>query len=705
MRLYKKLRRSLDYLTDDQVDEIEQAYLLAAKVHQGQIRYTGEEYITHPVAVAEILAEIRMDKHTIMAALMHDVIEDCDVPKEDIVKQFGETVAELVDGVSKLTQIEFRSRVEMQAENFSKMVMAMAKDIRVIIVKLADRLHNMRTLSTLPSEKRRRIARETLDIYAPIANRLGMHEFYLELENLGFMCLYPNRYMVLQRAVQKAIGDRKRIMNVIFKSLKNGLAKSGVENYTVIGREKHLYSIYKKMRLKHVTLAKVMDVFGFRVEVESLPDCYRALGVVHSLYKPIQERFKDYIAIPKANGYQSLHSTLIGPYGLPIEVQIRTQEMDELANKGIAAHWIYKSGSKDKQDRLQQQQWLKNLIDLQKNTGNSVEFIENVKVDLFPDEVYVFTPDGAIMRLPNGATAIDFAYVVHTDIGNTCVAAKIDRQLAPLSTILSNGQTIEIITNPNARPNPAWLDLVVTGKAKSSLRHFLKEQRRGESISLGKRLLSKALSGLSVPLRKVPKDVLQKIVEESDLSTKEDLYSEIGLGNRTPKLVAHRIVCELNPDLEMRQAEDEVDVEPLLIQGTEGLVVNFGKCCYPIPGDPVVGIIKPGEGVIVHTEFCEDLNRGGFDPEQSMPVRWSDQVQGEFPVFIIADVLNRRGVLGEMALATSDAGANIEDIKVFERDGHHYQVAMEILVTGRKHLADVIRNLRRVSSVVMIRRT
>lgn len=701
MRLFKKLRRKLSYLPNDQVEEIYQAYLLADKAHQDQKRYTGEPYITHPLAVAEILAEICMDKQTIMAALMHDVIEDTEYSKEQLAMQFGDTVAELVDGVSKLTQIEFKSRIEAQAENFSKMVLAMSRDIRVIIVKLADRLHNMRTLEPLPPPKRRRIAQETLEIYAPIANRLGMHTFYLELEELGFFCLHPSRYQILKEAVRKALGNRKEVMNVIFKSLKNGLSKQGLQEFQVAGREKHLYSIYKKMRIKHLPFSEIMDVYAFRIVVDSVDSCYRVLGIVHSLYKPISERFKDYIALPKPNGYQSLHTTLFGPYGVPIEIQIRTSEMDEMANNGIAAHWLYKTGSK-KQDfsEVQQQQWLKNLLEMQQRTGNSLEFIENVKVDLFPEEVYVFTPDGKIMQLPSGATPVDFAYAVHTDVGNCCVAAKIDRQLAPLSTVLLNGQTVEIITSKNARPNPAWLDFVVTGKARSSLRHYLKVQRRTQSISFGKRLLNKALEHFSLSLKKIPAEELDIILTEAKLNSLDDLLQEIGLGNRAPKIVAHRIAKEISADKKNIVQKSQ---EPLLIQGTEGVVVKFATCCYPLPGDPIMGVLQSGEGVLVHAEFCSQIAKR-LDTEECMPVRWATEVKGEFPVQVTAEVLNRRGVLGDMALAVSDADANIDDIRVYERDGNHYQVAFELLVKDRMQLANVIRNLRRVKAIVHIKR-
>lgn len=580
MRQFKKFRKLLSYLPAEEIDEIYQAYLVADKAHEGQKRYSGEAYITHPLSVASILAEIHIDKQTIMAALLHDVIEDTDYTKENLAEQFGDTVAELVDGVSKLTQIEFKSRAEMQAENFGKMVLAMAKDVRVIIVKLADRLHNMRTVGVLPLPKQRRIAQETLEIYSPIANRLGMHSFYLELEDLGFECLYPRRFKILQNAVKKAVGHRKEIMNVIFKSLKNGLSKEGLKDCQVLGREKHLHSIYKKMSNRHVAFSEIMDVYGFRVVVDSVEMCYRVLGIVHSLYKPVFERFKDYIALPKANGYQSLHSTLIGPYGVPIEVQIRTTEMNEMANNGIAAHWLYKSGDKvHDMAKIQQQQWLKSLLDMQQRTGSSIEFIENVKVDLFPDEVYIFTPNGTIIRLPSGATPIDFAYAIHTEIGNTCVAVKIDRQLAPLSSELSNGQTVEIITSKNARPNPAWLDFVVTTKARNNLKHYMKIQRRAESISLGKRLLNKALSSVSLTVRKIPKSVFDAILKEAKLESIDDLYAEVGLGLRTPMLVAHQLAGAAQPEMK-KMAEDKS--LPLLIKGTEGMVVRFADCCHPL---------------------------------------------------------------------------------------------------------------------------
>ncbi len=596
MRLFKKLRQKLDYLNGEQVESIRQAYLMAFSAHRAQKRRTGEPYINHPVAVAGILADLKMDYQTIMAALLHDVIEDTPVEKKAIAEKFGEEVAELVDGVSKLTQIEFVSRAEAQAESFRKMVLAMARDIRVIIVKLADRLHNMRTLGSLHSQKRRRIARETLDIFAPIGKRLGMRELSVELEELGFAALYPLRHRALKDAVRRTRGNRKKILALIEKTLHVGLNQSRLSSYTITGREKHLYSIYRKMRNKHIPFNEIMDVYAFRVIVEDVDSCYRALGIIHGLFKPVPERFKDYIAIPKANGYQSLHTTLFGPYGLPVEVQIRTTEMDRMATKGIAAHWLYKTTDAPMtESQVRAKAWVKNLLELQEDAANPLEFIENVKMDLFPDEVYVFTPRGEIMELPAGATAIDFAYAVHTDVGNNCVAVKIDRHLAPLSTPLVNGQTVEVITSSSGRPNPAWLDFVVTSKARGSIRHFLKSQRRTESIALGKQLLKKALGNYSLSLKKLSQPVINYTLKEMQLKSLDDLLEEIGLGNRMAALVAQRIAAvaeEAEAETDMKPAEKA----PLIIKGTEGLVVNFATCCYPVPGDPIVGIIDVGKG-------------------------------------------------------------------------------------------------------------
>lgn len=706
MRLFKKLRRKLEYLEDEQVDQIHEAYLLALNAHRGQKRRTGEPYISHPVAVACILADMKLDYQTIMAALLHDVIEDTSVSKKVIAEKFGDQVANLVDGVSKLTQIEFVSRAEAQAENFRKMILAMARDIRIILVKLADRLHNMRTLGSLHSQKRRRIARETLEIFAPIAKRLGMRDFSVELEELGFSALYPMRYRILKESVRQARGNRKKILALIEKRLHDGLSRSNLSSYVIAGREKHLYSIYRKMLTKAIPFTEIMDVYAFRIIVDDVGTCYRVLGIIHNLYKPVPERFKDYIAIPKANGYQSLHTTLFGPYGLPIEVQIRTTEMDRMATSGIAAHWLYKTQEEQASDspQIHAQEWVKNLLELQQSTGNPLEFIESVKVDLFPDEVYVFTPKGDIMQLPANATAVDFAYAVHTDIGNNCVAVKIDRQLSPLSTILSNGQTIEVITASSGRPNPAWLDFVVTSKARSSIRHFLKTQKRVESVALGKQLFKKALSSYSLSLKKIPQRTIDFILKETELKSQDDLMAEIGLGNRAAALVAQRVFALTQEAGKKEKLVSPITEQPLMIKGTEGMVIHFSTCCNPIPGDPIVGIIDAGKGIMVHVDSCRKIAKLRHRPDRYLPLRWSDQVEGEFPVRIRVQVINERGALAVVSLSISKADANIEDIKVQEREGLHYLVVFKLMVRNRAHLAEVLRRLRQVRQVVKILR-
>lgn len=704
MRLFKKLRKKLDYLEPKTIDTIFQAYCLAVDAHRGQRRHSGEAYVTHPVAVACILADLHMDSQTIMAALLHDVIEDTPIEKENIIQQFGERVADLVDGVSKLTQIEFKSRAEAQAENFLKMVLAMSRDIRVIIIKLSDRLHNMRTLGPLNPVKRRRIAKETLEIYAPIAHRLGMHAIAIELETLGFEGRYPKRFHAIKEAIRKARGNQKKIIVDIEKNLVEGLRRAGLGNCEIFGREKHIYSLYKKMRTRGLSFREIMDVYGFRIITHSVDQCYRALGVAHNLYKPLPERFKDYIAIPKANSYQSLHTTLFGPQGVPIEVQIRTQEMDQMANSGIAAHWLYKSNEKTMDEaRMRAQQWVKNLLEMQQKTGNSLEFIENVKIDLFPDEVYVFTPKGDIMELPAGATVIDFAYGIHTDIGNTIVAAKIDRQLAPLSTVLTSGQTLEVITAKTARPNPAWLNFVVTAKARSGIRHFLKTQRRAESIALGKQLLNKALMGLSSSLKKIPHQNIQTVLKESQYETFDDLLEAVGLGDRVAMLVAYQLIGKLSAQGQDAERDTQL-TQPLLIKGTEGMVIDFATCCYPIPGDPILGVISAGHGIVVHIEDCKRVRKLREHPEKYMSVSWAEEVEGEFTASIRVTGLNQRGVLAKIAQAVAAVEGNIDDIHIEERDSRHFVVGMKVHVKNRVHLARIVRSLRQLKAVIKVTR-
>ena len=678
------------YLEPTQIEKCYQAYLVAEQAHNGQMRRSGEPYITHPVAAAIILARMRLDYQTIMATLLHDVVEDTSISKEDLLRQFGEEVTALVDGVTKLTKIKFESKAEAQAENFRKMVLAMVKDIRVIIVKLADRLHNMRTLGAMPHAKRRRIAIETLEIYAPIANRLGMHSIYVGLEDLGFQALYPMRYRAIKSAVEKARGNRRELTKTIEKDLQHALAQLKIPYEQVFGRQKHLYSIYRKMRFKKASFTEITDVFAFRVITEDIDSCYRILGALHCTYKPVPQRFKDYIGIPKANGYQSLHTTLFGPFGVPLEVQIRTREMDKVADNGVAAHWIYKSsGLEVNEAQLRAREWVQSLLEMQRSTGNSLEFIENVKIDLFPDEIYVFTPKGHIMELPKGATPVDFAYTVHSGVGNSCVAAKVNRRLVPLSIPLTNGQTVEIITAPGAHPNPAWLNFVVTGKARSNIRHFLKSQQHAESIVLGKRLLEQSLAELASDYAKIPPESLHALLNDLHYKTTDDLLYAIGIGNQMSMVIAKRLVVSQDSnDL------NKTKTQPLAIKGTEGMVIHFGECCQPIPGDSIVGKFQQGRGIIVHSSECYTLNTSRKLPEQFVALRWDEQVQGEYWVDITVDVANERGVLAALATAISEAGSNIGNINVDPRDGRHNAVTFSISVTDRIHLARVMRRLR-----------
>ncbi len=709
------------YLDEAQLTSIYHAYLFGAQAHQGQMRKSGDPYISHPLAVATILAEMRMDVDSIIAAILHDVIEDTPTEKEQVAELFGDDVAQLVDGVSKLTQIEFESKVEAQAENFRKMLLAMVQDIRVIIIKLADRLHNMRTLGSMRSDKRRRIARETLEIYAPIANRLGMNGMRTELQELGFSEYYPMRHRVIAESVRKARGNRKEIVTKVQDAIEERLKEEALEGH-VEGREKLLYSIYTKMQNKQLSFSEVFDVYAFRITVDSVDCCYRVLGAVHNLYKPLPGKFKDYIAIPKANGYQSLHTILFGPYGVPIEVQIRTREMDRLAEAGVAAHWLYKQH--DEQDSFAEgrshrrvREWMRSLLEMQKSAGDSLEFLENVKIDLFPEEVYVFTPKGTIMELPRGATAVDFAYAVHTDIGNRCVAVKIERRLAPLSTPLMNGQTVRIITAPAAQPNPTWLNFVVTGKARTNIRHYLKNLRRDESIELGRRMLEQALKGYSLSLNELSPGYLQMIVDEFRGEKLEDIFEDIGLGNRPAPLVARRIAeapvfkgDAQSRSQTLRHAFSRYmpawlggnKMRPLAISGTEGMVVNFARCCHPIPGDSIQGFVSAGRGIVVHTESCKNVADFRNSPEKWVDVRWESNIENDFPVDIRVDAINRRGVLAIIASAISEMDSNINNVTIDGRDGKYSAMTFSISVQGRVHLARVMRHVKSLDMVSKI---
>ena len=686
------------YLDADQVNLVRRAYFYAEQAHDGQRRRSGEAYVTHPLAVANILADMHMDHQSLMAAMLHDVIEDTGIAKEALTAQFGETVAELVDGVSKLTQMKFETKAEAQAENFQKMAMAMARDIRVILVKLADRLHNMRTLEVLAGEKRRRIAKETLEIYAPIANRLGMHAMRIEFEDLGFKAMHPMRSERIRAAVRRARGNRNEIVDKIEQSLVHCLERDDLQG-EVVGREKHLYSIYKKMRGKRKAFNEIMDVYAFRIVVDKVDTCYRVLGAVHSLYKPLPGRFKDYIAIPKANGYQSLHTTLFGMHGVSIEIQIRTREMEEMANNGIAAHWLYKSNGEEtaKGTHARARQWVKGVLELQERAGNSLEFIESVKIDLFPDEVYVFTPKGSIMELPKGSTAVDFAYAVHTDVGNTCIACRVNRRLAPLSQALESGCTVEIVTAPGARPNPAWLNFVVTGKARTHIRHALKLQRRSESINLGERLLNKVLAGFETSLDKVSPERIQAVLNEYHMEVIEDLLEDIGLGNRMAYVIARRLLAS--------EGEQPQSAEgPLAIRGTEGLVLNYAKCCTPIPGDPIVGHLSAGKGMVVHLDTCRNIADVRHNPDKCIQLSWSKDVTGEFNVELRVELEHQRGLIALLAGSVNAADGNIEKIGMDERDGRISVVQLVVSVHDRVHLARVIKKLRAIKGVMRITR-
>ena len=686
-----------DYLPEERVEAVVEAYELGRDAHEGQKRKTGEPYITHPVAVAQALADMRLDSQAIQAALLHDVVEDTDIELEDIAERFGEEVAMLVDGVSKLDQIQFRSRAEAQAESFRKMMLAMIGDIRVILVKLSDRLHNMQTLEAMPAEKRRRIARETLDIYAPIANRLGINRLKVELEDLGFRYLYPMRYKVIEKALNRATGSQRQIVNKISEEFGATLSRENI-NGEVLGREKHLYSIYKKMEEKQRTLKDIVDVYGFRIIVDDVNECYRVLGLVHGLYKPMPGRFKDYIAIPRMNGYQSLHTTLFGPKGLPLEVQIRTRDMDRVAESGVASHWQYKALDRsDAAPQRRAREWLANLAELQE-TGSSEEFLESVKVDLFPDKIYVFTPKGDIMPLPKGSTTVDFAYAVHTAIGNKTVAAKVDRRLVPLRSELSNGVTVEVVTSKSAKPNPNWLSFVRTAKARNAIRSYMRKLRSTESIDLGRRLLDRTLKDLGSSIRKVGKVRMKEALDELGLNTDAELYEQIGLGERLAPLTARFLVGEGNDESGTKKKAS------LEIAGTEGMVVSYARCCYPIPGDDIMGYMSSGRGVVVHRTSCGNLRNFQKHSEKWISVTWESDIEGDFQSAISVDTLNKPGVLAEVAATIGDSDSNIEQVEVLGRQEDCSVLSFLILVRDRVHLARIMRGVHRMPHVIRVSR-
>jgi GTP diphosphokinase / guanosine-3',5'-bis(diphosphate) 3'-diphosphatase len=692
------LGRVESYLAPEQVERIREAAEFGASAHKGQKRLSGEPFIAHPVAAAQILADLHLDPDTIIAAILHDVIEDTPTPKDALAARFGGEVAEIVDAVTKIDQIKFKSREEAQAESFRKMLLAMVRDIRVILVKLADRTHNMRTIEAMAPGRRRAIARETLEIYAPIAGRLGLYNVKLELEDLGFRALYPQRYRVLDRAVKRARGNQKQFMGKIAEQLRASLERAGIEA-KVEAREKHLYSIYQKMQRKRAALNDIVDVHGVRIVVDRVDTCYRSLGVVHSVYKPMPGRFKDFVAIPRVNGYQSLHTTLFGPNGVPIEVQIRTEDMHRVAESGIAAHWKYKTGDVSgsvQQDRARE--WLAGLMAIQEG-GSSEEFLESVKVDLYPDKVYVFTPRGEILRLPRGGTVVDFAYAVHTDVGNHCVAAKIDRRLTPLRTVLRNGQTVEIITAKGATPNPAWVNFVVTAKGRTAIRHYLKGLRRAEAIELGARLLNQALGEFKLSLKAVSEETLEATLHELGAKDRDELFEKIGLGERLAPLVARRLMPGNTPN-----AEDGGPT-PFAVAGTEGLLVTYARCCYPIPDDPIMAYLSAGRGIVIHRETCVNVEDYRKHPENWLAVAWVETLERLFTSEIRVEVVNKMGVLAKVASAIAAAETNIDHVTVEERDPETSELIFDLKVRDRLHLARIVRIIRRMPDVLRVNRT
>ncbi len=700
-----------EYLTPAELKKVKEAYRFSDEMHLGQMRKSGEPYISHPIAVAEICADWKLDAQAIMAALLHDVMEDQDVKKDELIERFGAPVATLVDGLSKLDKIEFQSQIEAQAENFRKMLLAMARDVRVILVKLADRLHNMRTLGVMIPEKKRRIARETMEVYIPIAHRLGLNNIYRELQELAFSHLYPLRHRTLAKAVKAARGNRREVVSKILESVSTTLAATGI-NAQIDGREKSLFGIYRKMHNKHLSFSQVLDVYGFRIVVDTFANCYLALGTLHALYKPMPGKFKDYIAIPKLNGYQSLHTTLIGPYGTPVEFQIRTQDMHRVAESGVAAHWLYKDEEGNLSDLQQRTHaWLQSLLDIQKQTGDSAEFLEHVKVDLFPDSVYVFTPKSKIIALPRGATALDFAYTIHTDVGDQTIAAKINHEPAPLRTELHNGDIVEIITSTSSRPSPNWLSFVRTGKARSAIRHHLRTINLGESVELGKRLLSQALATLNLNPALAPV-VVDRLLNESSAKSLDEIYADIGVGKRMATLVARHIMGLLEneplqtPLLDMDGVSAPAKMDPVVIYGSEGISVQLSPCCQPIPGDHITGQLKRDQGLVVHAEDCNIAKRQrNKDPDRWIEVLWGEDLNRRFDCRIKVLVHNDKGILARVAAEIGDSDANIIYVNMDDdKDQLMTQLVFTIQVEDRVHLARLMRNVRRIRGVTRILR-
>jgi len=692
------------YLPPPDVALVERAFEFSESAHRGQFRKSGEPYITHPLAVASILSQWRIDAEGLAAALLHDVMEDTKVTRSELETKFGRPVAEMVDGVSKLDQIEFNSREDQQAESFRKMLLAMARDVRVILIKLADRLHNMRTLDAMAPTHRKRIARETIDIYAPIANRLGLNALFLELQDLSFKHLYPMRYRILASAIKAARGNRREVMNRLLDVMREGFARAKI-SATVSGREKTIYSVYKKMLEKHYTFSQVFDIYGVRIILADKTACYAALGVLHELYKPIPGKFKDYVAIPKANGYQSLHTTLFGPFGTPLEAQIRTQDMHRVAETGVAAHWLYKTDGRLDLAEAQREthRWLQSLLEIQSESRDSKEFLEHVKGDLFPDEIYVFTPKGKIMALPRGATAVDFAYGVHTDIGHHCVAARINYELLPLRTELKNGDHVEILTSPTARPNPSWLSFVATGKARSRIRHYLKGLQQKESAALGERLLNQALATLKVEPEAIAWDRWEALAKEYGAKSQLDVLADIGLGKRLSFVVAQALTRQGKAD--DAPAPSPTKPGALTLRGVEGVAIQYARCCRPIPGDAIVGQFRKGQGLIVHLRDCVTLRKQRVDAGELIDVEWAPEVEGVFDAGVRVLVADRRGLLADLATSIGNADANIDTVSMERPDGGDVlAMFFSVQVRDRRHLAQVMRAMHRIPEVKRVQR-
>jgi len=714
------LLSKLSYLKPEEITQVKKAFQFSDAAHLGQYRHSGEPYITHPVAVAELCATWRLDAPSIMAALLHDVIEDTGSTKADLVEKFGTKVAELVEGLTKLDKLEFQSHAEAQAESFRKMFMAMARDVRVILVKLADRTHNMRTLDAVPMEKRRRVAAETIEIYAPIAHRLGLNIIYRDLQDLSFRYSMPMRFRVIEGAVKRARGNRKEMVEKILQTSRMAFAKANLD-VDLRGREKTLYSIYNKMRSKHVSFSQVLDVYAFRVTVSSIDECYRALGILHSLYKPMPGKFKDYIAIPKLNGYQSLHTTLLGPSGVPVEFQIRTTDMHAVAEAGVAAHWAYKDGSPDMSEvQNRAHQWLQSLIDIQDSSGDSQEFLEHVKIDLFPDAVYVFTPKGQIRALPRGATALDFAYSIHSDLGNTCVAVKINGLQLPLRSELKNGDIIEVVTSANSQPNPGWLAFVRTGKARASIRHSLKTKHYSESLQLGERLLANSLRQQGVDAGLLSPEVWEKLMHWTGDKTREEACVNVALGRRSPQELAIRLKILVDDEgggEQMRlgavdwvaphQETHHHQLQAILVDGREGNSISFQSCCHPIPGDNIIGYLGKGEGLQVHINDCPiALRMLSKDGDKWVEVEWSKELNREFEVDLAIDTRQGKGVLARVASSVTSADSNIMNVSMDDRfKEDSVTIRFTIQVYDRLHLSKVMRSLRANPDVMRVTRT